>query len=160
MAESTNIIFDDRFTVETVDKDGKKFDRVSRITAKSHNHSMALTLDLAVELYPLLAGETFTLSLARSLEPEEEDEQAAEGEEGGEVKKIKRELWRRESQGLGDDYDYVMYGKIYKFDDSAQGDAETTAYFSFGGLLMALRGSYRHLASVVVGENVYLLLRK
>ncbi|ODN73162.1 hypothetical protein L202_07728 [Cryptococcus amylolentus CBS 6039] len=159
MAESTNIIFDDRFTVDTVDKDGKKFDRVSRITATSHNHSMALTLDLAVELYPLLAGETFTLSLARSLEPEE-DEEAEGGEEGGEVKKIKRELWRRESQGLGDDYDYVMYGKIYKFDDSAQGDAQTTAYFSFGGLLMALRGSYRHLASVVVGENVYLLLRK
>ncbi len=35
-----------------------------------------------------------------------------------------------------------------------------TAYFSFGGLLMALRGSYRHLANVVVGENVYLLMRK
>lgn len=36
----------------------------------------------------------------------------------------------------------------------------STAYFSFGGLLMALRGSYRHLAGVVVGENVYLLMRK
>ena len=35
-----------------------------------------------------------------------------------------------------------------------------TTYFSFVGLLMALRGSYRHLASVVVGENVYLLMRK
>lgn len=37
---------------------------------------------------------------------------------------------------------------------------DSTAYFSFGGLLMALRGSYRHLAGVVVGENVYLLMRK
>lgn len=35
-----------------------------------------------------------------------------------------------------------------------------TAYFSFGGLLMALKGSFRHLANVVVGENVYLLMRK
>lgn len=35
-----------------------------------------------------------------------------------------------------------------------------TAYMSFGGLLMALRGSYRHLSSITIGENVYLLIRK
>ena len=35
-----------------------------------------------------------------------------------------------------------------------------TAYFSYGGLLMALRGSYRHLSKLVVGENIYLLIRK
>lgn len=36
----------------------------------------------------------------------------------------------------------------------------STAYISFGGLLMALRGSYRHLSNIVVGENVYCLIRK
>ncbi|KAK6909426.1 hypothetical protein I203_103444 [Kwoniella mangroviensis CBS 8507] len=163
MAESSNIIFEDRFTVETVDKDGKKFDRVSRITAPSHNLNMFLTLDLANELYPLEVREMFTLAIARTLVPEElnteEDEENEDGQ-GRSTKKRKRELWRSENMGLGEDYDYVMYGKIYKFDDSAQGDNQTTAYFSFGGLLMALRGSYRHLASVVVGENVYLLMRK
>ncbi|WVW86155.1 hypothetical protein I302_108196 [Kwoniella bestiolae CBS 10118] len=163
MAESSNIIFEDRFTVETVDKDGKKFDRVSRITAPSHNLQMSLTLDLANELYPLDVGEVFTLAIARTLVPDElntaEDEDE-EGNDGQSTRKIKRELWRSENMGLGEDYDYVMYGKIYKFDDSAQGDNQTTAYFSFGGLLMALRGSYRHLAGVVVGENVYLLMRK
>ncbi|KAK8853215.1 hypothetical protein IAR55_003917 [Kwoniella newhampshirensis] len=163
MAETSNIIFEDRFTVETVDKDGKKFDRVSRITAPSHNLNMALTLDIANELYPLAVREQFTLAIARSLIPEELENGDADGADGdgeGGVKKIKRELWRSDDQGLAKDYDYVMYGKIYKFDDSAQGDNQTTAYFSFGGLLMALRGSYRHLASVVVGENVYLLMRK
>ena len=39
-------------------------------------------------------------------------------------------------------------------------DDISTAYISFGGLLLALRGSYRHLANIVVGENVYLLMRK
>jgi hypothetical protein len=34
-----------------------------------------------------------------------------------------------------------------------------TAYLSFGGLLMALRGSYRHLQELVIGENVYLLIK-
>lgn len=33
-------------------------------------------------------------------------------------------------------------------------------YISFGGLLMALRGQTRHLAELVVGENVYCLIRK
>ncbi|OCF38209.1 DNA-directed RNA polymerase I, II, and III subunit RPABC3 [Kwoniella heveanensis CBS 569] len=170
MADTSNIIFEDRFTVETVDKDGKKFDRVSRITAPSHNLSMSLTLDIANELYPLSTGDVFTLALARSLVPEELEaltngngdvdggSENGDGLEGS--KRIKKELWRSDNQGLAEDYEYVMYGKIYKFDDSAQGDNQTTAYFSFGGLLMALRGSYRHLAGVVVGENVYLLMRK
>nr|XP_019044157.1 DNA-directed RNA polymerase I, II, and III subunit RPABC3 [Kwoniella bestiolae CBS 10118]OCF23087.1 DNA-directed RNA polymerase I, II, and III subunit RPABC3 [Kwoniella bestiolae CBS 10118] len=115
MAESSNIIFEDRFTVETVDKDGKKFDRVSRITAPSHNLQMSLTLDLANELYPLDVGEVFTLAIARTLVPDElntaEDEDE-EGNDGQSTRKIKRELWRSENMGLGEDYDYVMYGKV------------------------------------------------
>jgi DNA-directed RNA polymerase I, II, and III subunit RPABC3 len=27
-------------------------------------------------------------------------------------KKVKRELWRSEDQGLAADYEYVMYGKV------------------------------------------------
>ncbi|KAI9634102.1 DNA-directed RNA polymerases i, ii, and iii 17.1 kda polypeptide [Dioszegia hungarica] len=162
MAE-TNIIFDDRFTVSDVDKDGKKFDRVSRIIAQSNNLSMSLTLDIANELYPLVEGDIFSLAIARNLVPEEAgaDDEEEEAAAGG-AKRVKKELWRSEDQGLAADYEYVMFGKIYKFDDSGKGgeNAETTAYFSFGGLLMALKGSFRHLANVVVGENVYLLMRK
>lgn len=47
--------------------------------------------------------------------------------------------------------------QIYKYDDSP---SETiTVYASFGGLLMALTGSYRHLSNLAVGSNVYLLIR-
>jgi DNA-directed RNA polymerase I, II, and III subunit RPABC3 len=35
-----------------------------------------------------------------------------------------------------------------------------TAYASYGGLLMALSGSYRHISNVTVGEYVYLLIRR
>ena len=38
---------------------------------------------------------------------EEEDEDAP--------KKVKRELWRSEDQGLAADYEYVMYGKVSFF---------------------------------------------
>lgn len=147
-----------------MDKDGKKFDRVSRIVATSRELGMHLTLDIASELYPVAEGEAFALAVVRSLQPDQDARDAQENEnadaddEGN--RKVRRELWRAADQGLANDYDYVMHGKIYKFDDSQKGDNMTTAYFSFGGLLMALRGSYRHLANVVVGENVYLLMRK
>ncbi|ORY33425.1 RNA polymerase [Naematelia encephala] len=163
MADSTNIIFEDRFTVDTVDKDGQRFDRVSRITATSHHHHLSLTLDIASELYPLQASEAFTLAIAKSLNPDEDalaDNGGGDGDGEQQPRRVRREAWRNGDEGLAADYEYVMYGKIYKFDDSATGENQTTAYFSFGGLLMALRGSYRHLANVVVGENVYLLMRK
>jgi DNA-directed RNA polymerase I, II, and III subunit RPABC3 len=48
--------------------------------------------------------------------------------------------------------------KVYKFDDGTGEDV--TAYVSFGGLLMALTGSYRHIQNVTVGEHIYLLLRR
>jgi DNA-directed RNA polymerase I, II, and III subunit RPABC3 len=120
---------------------------------------MELTLDIASELYPLAEGDVFSLLVARSLKPDDADEDMDTAADG-ETRKIKRDAWRAEDQGLANDYDYVMHGKVYKFDDSAQGDNMTTAYISYGGLLMALRGSYRHLANVVVGENVFLLMRK
>lgn len=118
--------------------------------------NMHLTLDIASELYPLAEGDVFSLAIVRNLKPED----VLEDEDEDGPKKVKRELWRAEDQGLANDYDYVCHGKIYKFDDSQQGESMTTAYFSWGGLLMALRGNYRHLANVVVGENVYLLMRK
>lgn len=35
-----------------------------------------------------------------------------------------------------------------------------TVYISFGGLLMSLTGSFRHMTSIVLGDPVYLLMRK
>lgn len=80
---------------------------------------MSLTLDIANELYPLEQSETFTLTLARSLVPSELETldsraDGDEGEEGSEVRRVKRELWRSHEQGLAEDYDYVMYGKVGK----------------------------------------------
>jgi DNA-directed RNA polymerase I, II, and III subunit RPABC3 len=85
---------------------------VSRITATSSSTSMHLTLDIANELYPLSASENFTLAIARSLVPERDAEEAEAEEEEGAPKKIRRELWRDGNQGLADEYDYVMYGKV------------------------------------------------
>ncbi|KNZ44270.1 DNA-directed RNA polymerase II subunit H [Puccinia sorghi] len=157
MADST-LLFDDLFTITSVDKDGKKFDRVSRLNASSTNHSMALVLDFNVELYPLKVGDSFALALSASLTPDGEKESGLE-----------TQSWRLEEGkgGLADEYEYVMYGKLYKFDSGASDSV--TAYISFGGLLMALTGDYRwvfyffqhrHLDRLTVGQMVFLLLRR
>jgi DNA-directed RNA polymerase I, II, and III subunit RPABC3 len=81
---------------------------VSRINARSENYEMDLTLDFANELYALDINDTFTLVVASSLSRD------------GHVRDDK-ESWRNvEERTLADDYDYVMYGKVYKYEESGQ----------------------------------------
>jgi len=116
---------------------------------------MDLSLDFNHELYPLRPSDTITLVLASTLQL------GAASRTGDGEDKADRETWRPNvgpSKGLDADYDYVMYGKIYKFDEGA--GERVTAYISYGGLLMALSGSYRHMSGIVLGDYVYLLIRK
>ncbi|KAI5123633.1 hypothetical protein M0805_003447 [Coniferiporia weirii] len=155
-ATTSNIVFDDLFTVSDIDKEGKKFDRVSRLFAHSSNYDMDLTLDYNTELYPLNKGESFSLVLASSLM------RGGEGAASGGDEDKDTHVWRPDGKGRGgleEDYEYVMYGRVYKFDDGTSSGI-VTAYMSFGGLLMTLTGSYRHMTSFVLGNSVYLLMRK
>ncbi|TEB39221.1 RNA polymerase I [Coprinellus micaceus] len=150
---SSSLLFDDVFTISAIDKEGKKFDRVSRLYAHSKNYDMDLTLDYNIELFPLQSGESFALALSSSLQ--------RGGASKTDDEEKEQDVWRPDGKGrrgLEDDYDYVMYGKVYKFDGTT-GDI-VTVYASFGGLLMSLTGSYRHLTSIVLGDPVYLLVRK
>ncbi|EKM50665.1 uncharacterized protein PHACADRAFT_152837 [Phanerochaete carnosa HHB-10118-sp] len=151
-SNTSNIVFDDIFTINAIDKEGKKFDRVSRLYAHSKNYDMDLTLDYNIELFPLQQGQQVALALATSLSRGP----PADGEEEKDV-----EVWRPDGKGrrgLEEDYEYVMYGKVYRFDG---GTAEiVTAYASFGGLLMSLTGSFRHMTNIVLGNPVYVLLRR
>ncbi|GAA6063012.1 hypothetical protein JCM10212_002653 [Sporobolomyces blumeae] len=149
-SSSSAILFTDVFVVSDVDKDGKKFDRVSRVAAKSNNLDMRLTLDINTDLLDLQKDMSFSMALASTLNPEVDGAKANGAAAGG---------WRADIEGgLADDWDYIMHGKVYKFDEGTAD--EVTAYVSFGGLLMALTGSYRHVAGVTVGEYIYLLVRK
>lgn len=86
--------------------------------ARSDNYEMDLLLDFNNEVYPLNIGDKFTMTLASSLslvpieiDPDEEE---------------KRESWRERAPGerdLSDEYEYVMYGKVYRYDDAATGTA-------------------------------------
>lgn len=68
--------------------------------------------------------------------------------------------WRPPKRGdrsLADDYDYVMFGTVYKFEESQDND-KMAVYISFGGLLMRLEGGYRSLSNLKQ-ENAYILIR-
>ncbi|KAF9349010.1 DNA-directed RNA polymerases I, II, and III subunit RPABC3 [Mortierella sp. AD094] len=153
-ASKDNVIFSDIFDIKDVDGGGKKFDKVSRINARSDNYEMELTLDINNELYPLEVGEKFSLVLATSL--------SLTASVGNDTSGT-QESWRERVGGertLADDYEYVMYGKVYKYDESQAGNKTCFVYISFGGLLMCLEGDYRHLHNISLGENLYLLMRK
>ena len=64
---------------------------------------------------------------------------------------------------LMDKYEYVMFGKIYKYKDSQGGghaSVRVEVYVSFGGLLMLLAGDPKKLQELEVDLPVYLLMRR
>lgn len=133
-----SILFQDIFDIKDLDPQGKRFDRgkkplrtlqntsnefgltyfvviVSRLVGRSENYEMDLTLDFNSEIYPLKVGEKFSLVLASSLSLE------ANANAGGVEKK---ESWRERAPGerdLSDEYEYVMFGKVYRYEDSNKG---------------------------------------
>ena len=60
---------------------------------------------------------------------------------------------------LLDQYEYSMYGKLYKWKQDMP-KAPVEIYISFGGLLMRLKGDPRHLAKLTLDSRLYLLIRK
>jgi DNA-directed RNA polymerase I, II, and III subunit RPABC3 len=69
---------------------------------------LTLILDLNSELYPLAKDEVISLNLSSSLRLDGKEEKG----------------WRETGRGertLADDYDYVCYGKVYRFDEGLKG---------------------------------------
>lgn len=141
-------LFDEKFTI--IKLGDPKYDRVDRVFANSVDGSIEITLDVNKELFPCKPGEELSIVLATSLSLD-----GSKDDERG---------WRDVAKAgtaeatLADMYDYVCYGKIYKFEDGDEGH-QIKAYISFGGLLMSIIGPYKKLTPLRV-DYVYLLARK
>ncbi|EFJ45412.1 hypothetical protein VOLCADRAFT_82285 [Volvox carteri f. nagariensis] len=147
MARSQPILFEDVFDVVDKDPDGKKFDSVSRFICHSDLYEMDLHIDLNVELFPLQRNDKFSLVLAWTLN--------LDATPGSEKYDAFPAISGRRT--LMDNYDYVMYGKVFKYKDN---NMKVEVYISFGGLLMKLAGDPAKLEPIEVDSNVYLLLKK
>lgn len=136
-------LFDDIFVVASVDK--ANYDKVCRLTLQSKSsQDIKLTLDINHDLFPVDNGESLTVALASSLSDSVDDTTSWRPQKAGE-------------RSLADDFDYVMYGTVYKFDEGKNDNI--SVYISFGGLLMCLEGNYRSLSSLKQ-EKIYLLVRR
>jgi DNA-directed RNA polymerases I, II, and III subunit RPABC3 len=155
-SSSQSLLFSDLFLVHAINPNGKKFERVSRIHAKSQNQEIELILDVNTNIFPIQNNSSFSLALSESL-------WLPQG--SGSTRNWKLE---RGQSGIADDYEYVCYGRVYKFDEppiskntkSDRSGKIVSCYISFGGLLMCLSGSWRHLNQINIGEMVYLLIRR
>lgn len=144
----SSTLFDDIFAVTDVDPG--RYNKVSRIEASSTTQEQCkLSLDINTDLFPVQLQEQLTVTIASFL-----------GVDEGANDSSATRSWRPPPPGersLADDYDYVMYGTAYKFEEVSK--ELIAVYYSFGGLLMRLEGNYRSLNNVKQ-ENAYLLIRR
>eukprot|EP01132_Coremiostelium_polycephalum_P007499 gene7499-9215_t len=141
----STILFEDTFEVKEIDPEGKKFDRVSRFVCYSENYEMDLQIDIATHIYPL-GHERFKLLLASSLNLD------------GSVDTGFDPSLNKPS--LADKYDYVMYGKIFKYQKENTASSKVSIFASFGGLLVLLQGDPRYLPGLELDARIYLLMKK
>jgi DNA-directed RNA polymerase I, II, and III subunit RPABC3 len=141
----TNVLFEDTFRIQTVDKEGKKFQKVSRIEAQTELYEVQIALDVHSELYPIEEAEYHSVVLAGSLSLE-----------GAEDKGVYT-LHESNQNSLLNKCDYCMYGKVFRHQMEK---GLLLVFISFGGLLMSLLGQPSDLHQIEPGSNVYLLMRK
>lgn len=140
------VLFEDIFTIVGMDPDGKKWDRVHRFVAHS-DLDMDLLFDVNTDVYPMALEEKFALALATTLSLDGTPDDGFFDQSG--------------RKSLADKFEYVMYGKLYKYSDvDVNGISKVEVYISFGGLLMMLKGDPNHLNAFQVDQRLYLLIRK
>jgi DNA-directed RNA polymerase I, II, and III subunit RPABC3 len=141
-----SIIFDDTFEVSRVDNE--KFENVARIKAKAQTFLADIEVDINTEIYPIQVKDTLRIAVARSANSQ-------------------MEMWDGSNASIGhlaDEYEYVMYGKVYKKAPSKKGGegntGEVVLYASFGGLLMSLEAEKADLEGAHLDDRVYLLVKR
>ncbi|GKU98516.1 hypothetical protein SLEP1_g11512 [Rubroshorea leprosula] len=109
---SNIILFEDIFVVDQLDPSVKKFDKVTRIEARSQNCKMFMHLDVNAEIYPMHVGENFPMALAHTLNMDGVPDT-------GYYAQVYFCLGGRKS--LADKYEYIMHGKLYKISEESSG---------------------------------------
>ncbi|KAH7646969.1 RNA polymerase II B8 subunit [Cryptosporidium bovis] len=133
-------LFEDRFIINSVDNG--KFERVGRIRGRSVGFDADLIMDINNELFPVREKESLYIGLSSQVSP---------GTDGI--------VWDNSGpQTLMDQYDYVMYGKIYRVEEK-QSDRRSL-YASFGGLLMSITADRNLLGDFSLDMRIYCLVRR
>ncbi|KAI5813278.1 hypothetical protein BZA77DRAFT_346385 [Pyronema omphalodes] len=143
------LLLDSTFRITAVND--VKYDRVARIFGERDD--LKFSLDINSEIYPVFVDETVQLSIASTLNLDG----SIVSKESAAAKGGWRDVSAAGEVTLADQYDYVVYGKMYRFEE---GTGETIkVYASFGGLLLFIEGPHKRLSSFK-HEYIYLLMKK
>lgn len=142
------IILEDAFTVDTVNAEGTVYLRVSRIACSNKKGDLTVTTDINSEEFPVIRGERLAIALATTLERSGEPMQES----------YDHSVYHRET--LLQEYDYVMYGKVYECNTDDKTAAKLTVYISFGGLLGKVEGTPETLREVHFNADLFLLVKR
>ena len=140
-----SIVFDDTFEVSAVDNE--KFENVGRVKAKAQTFLADIEVDINTDIYPIQVKDTLRIAVASTGSSQMEN-------------------WDGQGSAIGslaDDYEYVMYGKVYKKASSKKGGEsgnDVVVYASFGGLLMSLEAEKADLEGAHLDDRVYLLVKR
>ena len=143
-------LFEDIFSITSLNPEGKKFERVNRLAATGTTFECDLLLDYNCQIYTLLEEEKMTLVLASTLN--------LDGSPDDHTSYTPAGSHNRADRTLADNYEYVMHGRV--FDVSYGKDGVVEIAISFGGLLCRLTGDQRHLSSILPDMKLYLLVKK
>lgn len=137
-------LYNDTFTV--IDIKSPQFDNIVRIICENQEGSARLELDINNQVYKMRENETFSFLLKSQISSEAPSDSAH---------------WHPSQIKSSDaaKYDYVMYGKVYRYEEESA-HHKARVYVSFGGLLMSLQGEQHLLQSIPTSRNIYLLMRE
>ena len=140
----SSTLFEDTLKIESIDKDGKVFQKVSRIEGETELYQIRVTLDIHSDLYPVSVDQHHSIILTSSLSPDAQDRYQS------------YVLHRDYSNTVLDKPEYCMYGKVFRH---TVDKGNLAVSISFGGLQMILSGSGSHLNNLELDSHVYCLMR-
>jgi DNA-directed RNA polymerase I, II, and III subunit RPABC3 len=141
-----NILFEDVLVISSIDREGKVFDKVSRIEGRTEDQDCKVILDINSEIYTMTKDGLYSLIITKSVYSD-----------GTLTGNFSVEMYNKKNSLL-DKYEYVCYGKIFKY--SEESDGKVSVYVSFGGLLLGITGEASHLNNLKMDERVYLMIKK
>ncbi|CAI2382476.1 unnamed protein product [Moneuplotes crassus] len=137
-----NILIDDTLKVKEVNRDGKHFDKVSRINGVTEVYEYEITLDVHADY--IKEGSLYKIALTNEMDLDEEDSDYYG------MSSLTETVFK--------DYDYVMHGKVFRFD--IKDENNISQYISFGGLILKITGDIKYLKNLEIDSKVFLMLKE
>lgn len=141
-----NVLLEDTLIIKALDKEGKVFDKITRIDGKTVDTDCKVILDINSDVYKLNKDSLYSILITKSL-----------FSDGSNSNQFNYETYLKKNT-LMERYEYVMHGKVFKLTE--ENDAKITVFVSFGGLILGLTGDPVFLNGINLDERIYFLMKK